>query len=126
MRSCTTRWAPSAGSPQRRVHEEGSREKLRELLRCSCSTLPLGWCPRPGDQPKGSAEQFEQAQKRKNAVLKWHFWKSVPWQNALKQNKENATKRQCAGPPPELGGELPPQAHSRGETGERPGKRDAR
>jgi hypothetical protein len=62
MRSCTTRWAPSAGSPQRRVHEEGSsarglsytalgpklareeRARKREKYRKprSCATLPLG------------------------------------------------------------------------------------
>ncbi len=34
MRSCTSRWAPSAGSPQRRVHEGGS-SKLAYGTRCS-------------------------------------------------------------------------------------------
>ena len=58
--------------------------KLRELLHCSCSALPLGWCPRPGDQPKGSVEQFEHVKKHKNAVRKRHFLKSAPLQKNVR------------------------------------------
>ena len=64
MRSCTSRWAPSAGSPQRRVHEGGSSKEWRsysalgpdsalgptlackrekcEIATLLCSLLPLG------------------------------------------------------------------------------------
>ena len=57
--------------------------KMRKLLHCSCSTLPLGWYPRPGHRPKGRAEQLSMSKCAKNAVLKRHFLKSAPRQESV-------------------------------------------
>ncbi len=63
--------APARGERARK------RENARTVLHCSsCSLLPLGWCPRPGHQPKGSVEQFEHVKMRENAVMEAHFLKS--------------------------------------------------
>ena len=55
-------WSTELGPwPDARARE---REKCAKRLHCSYFALPLGWCPRPGDQPKGSGSSLSMSKCR--------------------------------------------------------------
>jgi hypothetical protein len=69
---CVRVWPLARTRPlARRVH---TGKNMRNWLLCH-SLLPLGWCPRPGHQPKGSVEQLSSS---KYTVMEAHFLKSAP------------------------------------------------
>ncbi len=69
---CVRVWPLARTRPlARRVH---TGKNMRNWLLCY-SLLPLGWCPRPGHQPKGSVEQLSSS---KYTVMEAHFLKSAP------------------------------------------------
>ena len=102
MRSCPSRWAPSAGSPQRRGYEGGPAEDLalgplrgprpvawpsarvlackREKCEIDYAAAPTPYSPSVGTHARGTDRKAAwsslSVQNAKNAVTGAHFFKS--------------------------------------------------
>ena len=116
------RLCPSVDWPSARLGprpDARKRENWRRNWLLCYSLLPLGWCPRPGHQPKGSVEQFEHVKMRENAVMGAHFLKS----GASKKIFAATPPCLCMGARPAANaavgkrGRLPKRMHKRAGTG---------